>query len=298
MQYFLKPFFTAIIIFLFASCQKQFTADETPVNPATGDSTLLVKYFEVDSLLGGVIDTTLVAKYTYDANKRLTAIFTVFSNNPASNAIFFEEVKFLYNGVDTFPYKVTSWNQAGSLPDDINKDTTFCFYNGSARLIKDSTISYEGTDTAVIKKNEYTYATGYIIRKHIGIFENIDTVFQTFANNDLTRQITTDYDNASQTLYDFTFMYDDHPNPFNITAINTLDFIANADAAIHSTPQRNNRTSIMYVYSPQNASTETTTILANYVYKANGYPSSTSQTYGIDGSTERNYKGFFEYAPR
>jgi hypothetical protein len=133
--------FSALILLtiVFISCEKEIST-EPPAppgngnnNPPANDSTLLLKYIEVDTTLPAGSDTIFQDIYSYDNKRRLIHYYAnVFSTE--------QEADLFYSGNDTLPYKVISvWTNSS----DIYHDTVFYFYSNGL-VTKDSTIEYNG----------------------------------------------------------------------------------------------------------------------------------------------------------
>lgn len=290
----------AATFLIFASCQKEFSSSNRPATPLIpGDSTLLVKYYEIDSIPGEQPDTSLIVKFTYDDAGRLTENYVVFSNDPVANSNLFELNQYFYNGTDTLPNKYTYLSMEGASPDNLFKDTFFYAYNSAGNVIADSILTYNGTNPLYSWRNGYEYQTGYIIRTLTDTSNRIDTIYQTYQNSNLTSQANTRHDpNIGDNLYSFTYSYDNHPNPFYITAYVKTRFIADYEDDSYSTPQKNNPLSGSQSFT-SGGMVSTNDIQYSYIYKANGYPSLVYIVYpGTNGGETRYVKGIFEYSSR
>lgn len=296
----LNTFLITSILLIFSNCQKEVSSSNRPTTPTTpDDSTLLVKYYEVDSVPGEQPDTSLIVKFTYDAARRLTQDYVVFSTDPADNVNLFELDQYFYNNTDTLPYKYIYYSIEGVNPDNTFIDTFFYTYNTAGNVIADSILTYNGTNPLYAWKNQYDYQTDYIIRTTTDTVIRVDTVNQTFQNSNLTRQVNTKYDPYNGTkMYDFTYSYDNHPNPFCIPAYAKTRFIADFEDDSYSTPQKNNPLSEAQSYTYSGV-TSANIIQYTYAYKANGYPSVVYIVYsGTNGNETRYVKGIFEYSSR
>lgn len=137
--------FLAVGAFYLSSCQKELSnesgspqgfIDSTNVS----DSNYLSKILTV-SIENGIKDTGTKVTYTYDNLKRVSLISTIshtpYSNDPDAHS----NLYFFYNASDTFPQKSIqyySWETAGF--SEYDTLTTFYHYNGTGKLISDSSI--------------------------------------------------------------------------------------------------------------------------------------------------------------
>ncbi len=114
-------------LFLVGSCQKE-VEEELPIitQPSNGDSTLLRKYYVIDTARAPGMDTIEFNLFDYDNQKRLIQVSKYFRGSPpdvpfTSNWI----IKFHYNGNDSLPDKIS---QKVSYPSYTEIDTTFYTY--------------------------------------------------------------------------------------------------------------------------------------------------------------------------
>ncbi|HRG91857.1 MAG TPA: hypothetical protein PLZ10_02865 [Chitinophagaceae bacterium] len=102
----MKSYFFAIIAIItfslaLVSCQRE--VDWSTNNPTTADSSYLIRAYAFDTTLGPGTDTLQWLSFQYDAQKRLTTMFSRFKTvgSPEDTTIF----TFSYQGNDTLPYK-------------------------------------------------------------------------------------------------------------------------------------------------------------------------------------------------
>ena len=127
MNRFLTTLLFALTVFVFASCQRDFSPLDNPVTPATGDTIVLTKYFEIDSVPGQGIDTGLVNTFVYDNLGRLIEMSEAKAKLPFDPLTYSTE-KYYYSGSDTLPYKNTSSGYEQGTPNNVYFDTTFFYF--------------------------------------------------------------------------------------------------------------------------------------------------------------------------
>lgn len=301
-------------LFLFSSCQKEITSTETPtvpISPVIGDSTLLLKYLEVDSIPGALQDTSKIVQFGYDAQKRLTSVYLTFTTDAVDNLNFYEKYTCQYNGADTLPARMMREFREGSdtLNFTFNRDTAYYTYNIAGKLISDSTRKNErnnfGEKRYYITK-KFSYFTGYTLvagsNDYNGSVElSLDSLAYTTSGNNTTSLNVHNYSlpgMQSTALFSFSFTYDNHVNPFHyLPGMHSIAPYFEYEGGPVNTLQPNNATIIS-----QNDIRAGVTINESiaYSYKNNGYPSTffSTQNSSSFGSTTRNYKGIFVYGLR
>jgi hypothetical protein len=282
------------LLALQTGCQKDVSSNRPSTPLAPGDTTLLVKYSEIDSVSGQVF-TGFIMKFTYDAQSRLTENYVVFSNDPVDNANHFELVRYFYNGIDTLPYKNINYSTEGTQSSTFI-DTVFYFYDMGGNLISDSNLTYNGTNPLYSWKNQYSYQAGYILRTTIDTTTQTDTIYQTFQNNNLIHEKHIYYQPLNGwSLSEYNRTYDNNPNPFYIPAYyKTRVTLVNESYLIS---QKNNPLAMSGSLTRLGVVYPEGTVQYSYTYKPNGYPSMVSvvQDQGIDTLF---IKGVFEYGVR
>ncbi len=292
--------FAILVILLASSCQKEVSSSNRPDTPTTaGDTTQLLKYYEIDSIPGEAPDTSLIITFSYDAAGRLIEDDVVFSTDPLANSNLFEMDQYFYQNADTLPYKHHYYSIEGADPNNLFLDTFFYTYNSTGTLVADSIFTVNGTNPIYAWKNTYDYQAGYIIRHTTDTTSITDTIYQTYQGGNLTSQDNTLYSPGNApVINNFVYSYDNHPNPFNITGYTKTRFIAYFEDDSYNTPQKNNPVSCSQSFT-SGGIVSTNNIQYSYSYKTNGYPSVVYIVYpGTNGNETRYVKGIFEYGIR
>lgn len=303
-----------LTLFFFSSCQKEITSTETPtvpITPAVGDSTLLLKYIEVDSTAGSLQDTSKIVQFGYDAQKRLTSVYITFTTDPVENLTFYEKYTYQYNGTDTLPAGMTREFREGAdtFNFTFNRDTAYYTYNIAGKLISDSTRKNQRSnfgEQRYYSKTTFNYFSGYSILSgsndyNTVIETSLDSLAFTTSGNNISSLNVYDYSlpgMQSTALFSFSFTYDNHVNPFYyLPGMHSIAPYFEYEGGPANTLQPNNALTIS-----QNDIRAGVTIneSISYSYKSNGYPSTfySTQNSTSPGSTTRYYKGIFVYGLR
>lgn len=301
-------------LFLFSGCQKEITVTETPtvpITPTVGDSTLLLKYMEVDSIPGSLQDTSKIVQFGYDAQKRLTSVYSTFTTNPVDNLTFYEKYTYQYNGADTLPARMMKEFREGAdtLNFTFNRDTAYYTYNTAGKLIADSTRKNERNnfgEKRYYSTKKFSYFTGYTLVAgstdyNTTVEVSLDSLAVTTSGNNITSLTVHNYSlpgMQSTALFSFSFTYDNHVNPFfYLPGMHSIAPYFEYEGGPVNTLQPNNALTIS-----QNDIGAGVTINESitYSYKSNGYPSTlySTQNSSSAGSTTRYYKGIFVYGLR
>ena len=121
------------IMSFFSSCQRE--VDWNIFQSDNADTTWLTRVVSLDTTKMSGLDTTVIANYRYDANKRLSNYdFIEFDLN---NVRYADDYKFHYrNNTDSLPYMLSASYQYVT-----DKDTTYFFYQNGF-IVKDSSINF------------------------------------------------------------------------------------------------------------------------------------------------------------
>jgi|GEM_PF-1608838 len=300
----------AFAVLLITSCQKEITPTDVPVvtpPPATADSSRLTKYIEIDSVAANSFDTVTVVSIEYDAQKRVTAVISYNSTDPADNLANYEKYFYHYNGSDTLPDRMITQLRIES-GSDINShvDTSFYTYTSTGKLLKDSSNRNLTSNFGLkhyITTRSFDYQSSFftIVKTDTDpsfAGTTIDSVFLTMANNNISAIRFTNYTLPGYTLeygHNSTFTYDSKPNPFHkIKALASTIQLYEFDNGPMALLQKNNVTSI----SQTSLAGETVSENIQYSYHANEYPAVSYSTYNADwgGFQEiRYYKSLYSY---
>lgn len=306
--------FLLLTLLVFSNCQKEITLAETPsvpIPPTVGDSTLLVKYFEVDSIPGAAPDTSKIIVFGYDAQKRLASIYITFTTDSVENLTFYETFTYLYHGGDTLPYKMMKAFREG--PDTLNftfdTDTAYYTYNAAGKLIADSTRKNERSnfgEKRYYTKKTFSYFTGFTLVSGMNDYNTVvqpslDSLAYTTSGNNISSLTVNNYTlpgMQSTALFSFSLTYDNHVNPFYyLPALHVISPYFEYEGGPVTTLQPNNAATIS-----QNdiAAGVVLNETISYSYSSNGYPSKlySTQNSSAAGSTTRYYKGIFVYGLR
>jgi len=254
-------------------------------NSTNNSGPLLSELVDLDATLSAPDDTSFVEKFSYDNSERVTESLQLEYNLPGVDTI--EKDTYYYNGSDTLPYKTLHYENSPDsalLPFDvaynyesgnINGTSTIYYFYLSGKLIEDSAIGYNYTQT-----NTYSYVGNSVIRNQSSTTNGtansvyVDTFYQTSQNGNLINQIDTLYrapsfDNITE---GFAYQLDDHPNPLYNRSI-TPFAVLEIDGLNADPEQKNNFTSInSYSASPNDSTSEIDSYV--YTYNSNGYPKS------------------------
>jgi len=282
----------------FLSCQKEYNPGDIIPRPTdsitTNDGTLLVKYVEIDSTPGVGTDTSMIINFEYDEQKRLTELNIFRSDDTTTTERTLHKYAYQYNGADTFPYKILYTTI------EVN-DTSYLFYNTEGKLILDSTFSKHGTSPVRLSKTSYKYFNGYFITNtdEQNSPSSLDSNFVTNSNGNMTSLSAAIYSLPDMLLlykYNYSFSYDNHPNPFyNIPAMHSTMPVLGYPSSPIGVLQKNNPT---YISGNEATFNTTTTETITYTYQPNGYPSAfySSSLNTLDNTGLRLYKAIFFYS--
>ena len=302
----------AVAVLLFSSCQKEISPTDVPVvvpPPVTNDSNRLTKYVEIDSVAGNPSDTVTVVSIEYDAQKRVTAVISYNSTDPADNLANYEKYFYHYNGSDTLPDRAILQLRIESGADiNVRADTSFYTYNSAGKLLKDSsnrnlTSSFGQTHSVTTRTFDYQSSFFTILKTDTDtdtVFggPTIDSVFLTLANGNISAIQFANYILPGYTPdygHNSTFTYDNNPNPFHkIKALASTIQLFEFDNGPLALLQKNNVTSI----AQTSLAGETVSENIQYSYNSSGYPAVSYSTYNSDwgGFQEiRYYKSLYSY---
>ena len=105
----------------------------------------------------------------------------------------------------------------------------------------------------------------YLIGRNIFV----DTIYQTYQNNNLVNQTTTSYSFGYPSITEYIDSYDNHPNPLYICPIAKTNFIEGFDDGFPVAQQKNNKVEKKETRSASDSSV----IQFNYIYNSHNYPS-------------------------
>ncbi|MEO8404957.1 MAG: hypothetical protein ABI480_10185, partial [Chitinophagaceae bacterium] len=153
----MKIFITASLLTIIGwSCQPGHDADnDPPPPPASNDSTLISRYFELDTTGSPATDTLYKISFSYDDHKRVTHITE--NSRDVINPVFVfnTTTDYYYNGNDTLPFKTTSSStDVGTL----NFVTYYYYQNGI--VVSDSMITYDGVNRLLERQMTTYFSSG------------------------------------------------------------------------------------------------------------------------------------------
>jgi hypothetical protein len=239
------------------------------------NSYILSSYVVLDTTAATPSDTTYKIQFYYDSLKRNTVIDQIWYYDGLITDYQFRS-SFFYNGNDTLPYlKITT---TPFLPDtdwDFVRDTSFYFYSNSI-VIGDSSIRRHYTYRPFTTVNKYLYNSAGIIATTTNYSYSVstenDTVYIQRTNGNITSQIDTTFTSK----HFFTFVYDNHPNPFirtqNKMALNNYYPFYNMETFIEDVFENNNALEINQIHADQFQAPYKFKYKNVYKYKPNGYP--------------------------
>ncbi len=330
MKRLLLPFLFIAFVAIYSSCQKEFLPgntiapvtppDTTVLPPVIRDSTALLTYIEIDSIGTSQYDTTVIIHFTYDAQKRLITMNTLYSTDSLANLLHYQRISFSYHGADTLPSKSIKEEKWITSPGDgtFSKDTINFTYDAMGRASGDSTMHDDtyynsGLNNYYYTTHQYYYGAGFcnafyneLVPWDTSVITNInhwlDSNIITSVNENIYTLRRTHYTLPSYSVgetLNFNFSYDNHPNPFSeIPAL---------PAAYPVFPYGRGP---LYVLGKNNATSITQQARYNYGFEENllyeynskGYPvkfySNHLEHIGSSLTTVRNYKAIFAYGTR
>lgn len=307
MNRFLTTLLFALTVFVFASCQRDFSPLDNPVTPpVTDDSTLLVKYVQLDSVASGQFDTSFIMDYSYDNMKRMTALY---ASEPSTGS-YYRSFGLYYNNTDTLPYKITGIESYSGTTVSQTFDTTFFTYNSSGLVETDSVTIKEIDSSGTTYRHgakHYSYSSGKIIINKSGVYSKAsfgipetDSILITTQNGNIVTQSIFTYDSTTISIpssNDFAGTFDNNPNPFYlIRGFSATSPYVEVDIDIIQVLQKNNCTRSFQ----SNGSGWQNLKTATYSYRSNGYPS-VSYLVNSDTSTTGSIlysKGIYTYGHR
>ena len=291
-------FSVSIALLFFIGCQKELNSTDIPqpINPVD-DSTRLIKFFGVDSISPTQIDSAGYAHFFYDNNNRLTTI--VENGTSDTSDINFGRTDYYYNALENLPFKEARSSKNNGIIGLVFQN--YYRYNGSGKLVFDSSqLPYNSTipwiDTIVLRY-QYNGNAIYYSESHINNVYFFDTTTSGFVNGNRSSQFKKNY--VQDLVLNYTFTYDNHPNPLHFNNLDVLKPII-TDEDIFSLRQKQNCTQMNFSQT-QGGVTYTKTYLANYVYKSNGYPSQvyiTEINSGPSGTSKYYSKGTYIYGKK
>lgn len=254
---------------LIQSCQKRDTTAYPVVPPVITDDSVvrLSKLVFFDPAVSAT-DTSSVDIYAYDSQGRVTGIngYDYPDGSPELAGV----ITYYYSGTDSMPYKSVS-EEVG-----FSSDTTFYFYDGSQRLIGDSTVSIDFDLRKTTATGKYTYPAGMIVATGASGLDNEPVTFTssdtgfTGSTGDVTKTVSTQLGTTNNiTSY---FSYDNHINPFYLLNIRSvLKPVPDFGFGIYGDYlQKNNVTSVTVENLPSSQSSFTVTY--TYTYNESGLP--------------------------
>jgi hypothetical protein len=280
------------IIVIVASCKKSSLDKDYIGTGVANDSTLLSKFILLNKSVSSPHDTLLIAYYKYDDKKRITQGTVLYYNyytkpdTTAFQATIYDIAKLYYaNDTDTLPFKVINTRVGGNGGFfQTTIDTVYRYYDAIGRIAKDSIHLSSNLGNflkaVTVSKNDFSYNGSYTYKKFYdytaGVFGGIDTIFKTTSGSNFIYQKKYSID-----IKDYTFTFDNHPNPlyrngFGVYPIIGADITAidEAEIGVKTDIQKNN-----YLYANEtyqngwpNTGISYKYINFLYTYRADGYP--------------------------
>lgn len=254
--------FTFLICTLF-SCKKETgISNETTPHPYTGDSTLL-DYFAI--VQNG--DTIYRMKFEYDSLKRISTLLRYDSTQSDTPPWIYDE--YHYTATNRFPYKIVGTERfsPNSVNNIIAHDSTYFIYDGTNKVIYDSTVSdYLSFSPTVFQ----TQRNGLIV--NVSGSWNEDYRIQTLNNN----LVNSNYMDTvtSHTSNPYKFTYDTKPNPLYRPELEGMPILGIKlfyyRNHLIELAQKNNRTS--FSWRLYNGTGPEVTENYFYTYRSDGYP--------------------------
>jgi hypothetical protein len=258
----MKYLMPLILIVLFA-CKK----DTQPNDVSnTEDTILLTSFFGLDTTQMAPNDTIFKYHIQYDNLNRVISL----TSKDYINGVFdtFYISKFVYNGNDTLPVKISNIITEGG---PAFYDTTFYTYNSNGTLLSDSLIFIRVDHTTPPEgiTRRYTYVPNGVYTQETQYYDNsLESSFSYIF--DIIKQngnIISQRDTLAQGVFGehFTVSYDNHPNPISVIYPVSPYLELMWELPFHT--QKNNMTEFNYDGWPG---------VFNkmfYTYLSNGYPS-------------------------
>lgn len=210
----------------------------------------------------------------------------------------FDTSKFLYNGIEVLPYKITKrTNNAAGTGNIIN----YLSYSNSGKIVKDSVISLfhdsSGNYSSSTSISTYTYVSNQIFiystvtsSRSESNYTKIDTITLDANTNISTKHTYLIYETQPQetNFYISTYTYGSNPSPLvNLNICNKLGISEPNYYFSYQQGSRNNLTSLMTEVYNNGVYSGTVVVVDNlstYTFKANGYPDTLYLKY--EGSNE------------
>jgi hypothetical protein len=181
------------------------------------DSAYVKMMVNFDTSFPSGLDTADVYQFFYDSQKRLIEVRSFFYEPGIIGGTLGYYEKRFYNGNDTLPYKLAQFWKDVFTNDQI--DTVFLTYQNGV-IVKDSVKFYSGSQPYETIVNRYKALSGGRVSvsshnwQNLGIdFSDSAISYQTWVNGNLTTQKDTSFLPSSWTN-EFSWQYDNHPNPF------------------------------------------------------------------------------------
>lgn len=277
-KYFLV--FSFVVCFVsVTSCQKDFTVSEPETKIVSSlDSNYLDKIYYINNG-----DTNYMIKYFYDNLKRVIKMENI--NHLTATLTDIDSVLYYYNSNDTMPFKSKGIYNIRFTSSSHSIDTTYSyfFYLNNNR-VRDSILNYSANPNLPYQKNivSYNYVANKIFSKTIiynspnasslGYVFSLDTLILDNDKNIISAKKFF----PSQGLFNSTFTYDSHPNPFyKLSNHFALDIIPEvSDITEEQVPSKNN-----LLTANQDYNNYILDYTGRYTYGLNGYPKEINDSY-------------------
>ena len=253
----------SLLVIVFASCQKDVDGS---IDGPEESKKYLSKVVEIDPAYPA---EAWAMEFKYDAQNRCTSLVEKYIDSSGGGPPVIEEYTytFHYNGSETRPFKITS-DLFGSGIEWFTK------FDAQGKKLQDSLVEASGGYTEVVN---YSYSGNRIVARYlVDVFgssmEFIDTVHHD--GNNVTKQINAEYSMGSLGSWsEYSYTYDNHPNPFSHVNINTTFFASSSFMGLgtYIGLNKNNYLSDTYRDLLQ-PGTPPTTVQYQYTYDGDGYP--------------------------
>jgi hypothetical protein len=263
----------ALLVIVFASCQKEI---DPTINEPEEPRKYLSRVVETES---GTPGESWLLEFKYDAQKRCTSMVEKYIDSTGGVPTVLEEYTytFHYNGAESRPFKITSDIFGAGV-------SWFTKFDSQGKKLQDSLHEPGSGYTEIV---DYSYSGNRIIARYsvdiLGSTLNfLDTIYHD--GNNVTKEVSAEYSLGTLSHWsEYTYTYDNRPNPFNQLNINTAFFASSSYLGFGTFVglNKNNYTSDTYRDLFPVAGSPST-VQYQYTYDADGYPVTVRY---VDGST-------------
>lgn len=275
------------VLLFFSSCQKEITGELPPVTIPTSEGSILDKYVGFDTTEANGLDTISVYQFHYDNQKRLSKITSRWYDAGTTHINATSDARRFYNSNDTVPYMLVMNTVANGIS---YTDTLFLNYDTDNMITRDSIRRYQGNTlrdyycfhySKINSWNYLVYGSAYDFILAMPIPTNTIAVSKNAVSGNFISSYDSIYGQPSPTDYrvvKHTYTYDNHPNPFIVSALRYPDHTYAIDSGNEfDLYTKNNPIGYQEEQYSSYASPFSKTIEIRYTYNSQGYPTSIDQ---------------------